>query len=689
MAQLSHPAIVADLGVLRDAGSLWVWRADIDGTDPQLADLEQRLALVQRLTEALGQIHGAGLGHGDLDIAHLIVTPSDGVKLVDCSYQNSATPAQDMLNLGRLLFQWETRRSAGSLDSSQLAAALAGVAAERALPPRLSRLIVRLLAADGVSALEASEELEDIRLSLSRADAQVLAHWKTETIEPVAAPAVASGPVEASSSAYLRPEVSEPTPSRTPVLLATAAALVLVLGIIFVARFLPQRISPPETAEPAVVQAPAPLPPAAEPPAPLSQADLERLLQQREQAQEVLDEFINLRLELEQQKVERWAERSFEAAVATAAKAEEPFRAQAFERALQLYSDALRQLRGVSGLRPLVVAEALERGTAALNKGLGKPAEDAFSLALSIEPDNALAAASLARTQTLDQVIDLMDRAVIAREQQQLNEAQDLLQQVIALDPLTENASELLSAVNAQLADGRFRAAMSEGLAALAGGSFGAARQALNRAAAMRPDSQAPKDALTELKRRERDSQVSRDSALALSAVEQERWEAAIKHFQDILRQDPNSRQAQEGLSQASERLDLEQRLLAMLNDPSVLWSDKGRAESRSLLYDARSFQASGPRLADQLSRLESQIDLAAKPQQVTIESDSACNVVVYKVARLGQFDQQQLDLLPGRYTAVGTRDGYRDVRVEFMVPAGKAAEPVQLRCQEQVLARG
>ncbi|MDX1572357.1 MAG: hypothetical protein R3200_17885 [Xanthomonadales bacterium] len=65
--------------------------------------------------------------------------------------------------------------------------------------------------------------------------------------------------------------------------------------------------------------------------------------------------------------------------------------------------------------------------------------------------------------------------------------------------------------------------------------------------------------------------------------------------------------------------------------------------------------------------------------------SDNSCNVVVYKVARLGSFDQRELTLKPGQYTAVGTRDGYRDVRKEFLVPAGKTPPPVVLKCEDPV----
>lgn len=69
----------------------------------------------------------------------------------------------------------------------------------------------------------------------------------------------------------------------------------------------------------------------------------------------------------------------------------------------------------------------------------------------------------------------------------------------------------------------------------------------------------------------------------------------------------------------------------------------------------------------------------------VTLHSDQQTEVTVYKVARLGQFDQRELELRPGSYTAVGSRMGYRDVRVEFSVAAEGAPPAVTVVCTERI----
>ncbi|MES2604155.1 MAG: hypothetical protein V4603_04410, partial [Pseudomonadota bacterium] len=42
--------------------------------------------------------------------------------------------------------------------------------------------------------------------------------------------------------------------------------------------------------------------------------------------------------------------------------------------------------------------------------------------------------------------------------------------------------------------------------------------------------------------------------------------------------------------------------------------------------------------------------------------------VTLYRVGDMGMFKSQNITLLPGSYTAVGVRAGYRDVRQEFVV---------------------
>jgi len=69
----------------------------------------------------------------------------------------------------------------------------------------------------------------------------------------------------------------------------------------------------------------------------------------------------------------------------------------------------------------------------------------------------------------------------------------------------------------------------------------------------------------------------------------------------------------------------------------------------------------------------------------VQLRSDGKTDVIVFRVGSLGSFAEKQLSLLPGDYVAVGRRDGFRDVRVEFSLRPGKPMATVMVQCGQKI----
>ena len=65
--------------------------------------------------------------------------------------------------------------------------------------------------------------------------------------------------------------------------------------------------------------------------------------------------------------------------------------------------------------------------------------------------------------------------------------------------------------------------------------------------------------------------------------------------------------------------------------------------------------------------------------------SDNVTEVSIYKVGRLGNFMRKEINLRPGTYVIVGSRPGFRDVRVEFRVAPEIVIEPVIVQCEEPI----
>ena len=75
----------------------------------------------------------------------------------------------------------------------------------------------------------------------------------------------------------------------------------------------------------------------------------------------------------------------------------------------------------------------------------------------------------------------------------------------------------------------------------------------------------------------------------------------------------------------------------------------------------------------------------AQAPVPVTLRSDNATQVEILRVGPVGTFERHSLSLIPGRYTAVGRRTGYRDVRVQFEVAPTEQLLEVVVQCIERI----
>ncbi len=151
-----------------------------------------------------------------------------------------------------------------------------------------------------------------------------------------------------------------------------------------------------------------------------------------------------------------------------------------------------------------------------------------------------------------------------------------------------------------------------------------------------------------------------------------------------VLKIDPAIQFAVRGKRLSQERVMLEKRLNFYLERPSVLESDRHLQNATSLLEEVRKIEPKGTRLTSQIERLDQLVSTAKTPVRVTLESDNLTQVAVYKVGRLGRFTARDLDLRPGTYTVVGTRNGYKDVRQQIVVKPGEEMH-VTVVCKERI----
>ena len=201
----------------------------------------------------------------------------------------------------------------------------------------------------------------------------------------------------------------------------------------------------------------------------------------------------------------------------------------------------------------------------------------------------------------------------------------------------------------------------------------------------MRPGSREAADGLTQANEGAKLNQIALAEARALAFERRELWDQAIELYRTVLEGDSTLLFAQTGIQRAQERAGLDAKLTNLIDNPTLLFGDSVLADARALIETAGAEKEKGPRLTSQIERLGELVELASKPIPVRIESDQMTSVTLYRVGSLGAFAAKDLELRPGTYTVIGSRDGYRDVRQTFTVRPGRNLPPINIVCVEPI----
>ena len=230
-----------------------------------------------------------------------------------------------------------------------------------------------------------------------------------------------------------------------------------------------------------------------------------------------------------------------------------------------------------------------------------------------------------------------------------------------------------------------FHRHMSNGLTAYHEKNFARAKSELTKAQELQPTAQVVTEALAQVEAAIRLQSIGDLKTRAEEAEVLEEWGKALDLYGAALKIDATLQFAAQGRERTLERMEIDKRLQFYLQKPEALESDEYLARASELLKRTEGIEPKGPRLNRQVEAFTGLIKEAQSQTKVTLTSDGLTEVSVYRVGRLGRFNAQELLLQPGRYTIVGTRDGYKDVRREIIVKPGSASLQVNIVCREKV----
>jgi hypothetical protein len=437
-----------------------------------------------------------------------------------------------------------------------------------------------------------------------------------------------------------------------------------------------ERAAPAPAVESAAVESTEPAGPALSP---------EEIAALREQSEDLLADLLTLQDRLTSLNAAAWAAEDWQRYEQLSDAGDNAFLAQDFAISAKSYSEAKALGDGIVARAATTITDSFAAAEAALDAGDAKRAIEQYDRVLAVEPTHAQALAGRARAERLPDVLAIVQRADVELARGELDTALASYREALAIDSSWGAATAGVAEVNRRVRDGEFDRRMSAGFARLGEEDFTTAKTEFTAALALRPNSQEAADGLAQAEQSAKLEEISLIEVRALAFERRELWEQAIALYDGVLATDETLLFAQTGLERAEARAGLDAKLRHLIDNPTLLFGDTVLADARKLVDEAKSVPDAGPRLTEQIATLSRLVELAATPIAVVLESDQLTNVTLYRIGVLGVFASKQVDLRPGTYTVVGSRDGYRDVRQTFTVRPGRDLPAISVVCVEPI----
>ena len=414
---------------------------------------------------------------------------------------------------------------------------------------------------------------------------------------------------------------------------------------------------------------------------PFAEAQQQKL---RKLAQDALQIVLEAQESLQEFSVESWAAEAYAAALLIANTGDEAYRERQFVDAAAAYQEAAAALAVLEDSIPERAQKARSETLAAIESGNSLAAQNGYEVLALLEPVDPELPRLLERIATIPEVGAALEIAAKSADMGDTAAAVKAALDAKATDPQHQRVAQLLAQYQEADALARFRAAMSAGYAALDAENFNEANAFFAKAGKIRPGASEPQSAQAELAAAKTAAKLRQLANTGKTQERDEAWADAVATYEEALSIDSTLIYARDGLKQAAPRAELAAALTAVLEDPERLVNTRALAAAEAVLADATAIAPRGPVLETQIAELQKLLLWAKTPVAVTFTSDNQTDVTLLRVKRLGSFATSELTLRPGRYTALGVRNGFRDVRINFDIKPDSRTD-VDVRCLEAI----
>lgn len=406
---------------------------------------------------------------------------------------------------------------------------------------------------------------------------------------------------------------------------------------------------------------------------------------QRQRAQDILEPLLASQEQLRTVNVERWAGVEFSKLREKAAAGDLSYQQQQFDTAIEQYSAALKTAEDLLAEAQSLPARLNKVAESALAEGNGAAAVKTYHLIELIEPDNPIIESGLNRVALLQQTWPLIQQARELQSGGELEQALDRYRQVKTIDSASTEATQQITAIEGQLKETRFTRLMSRGLAAIDRGAGAEAERILQQAAELKPKDSGVQSALRQARQLSTGKRVRASLGQIDTLEAQEKWGQVVSAIDELSTQEGNLAGLSDRRESALRLQTLHTQLDKALKAPEALSDERKYNAAKKLVTEANGFISQSPSLGIKTQELDELLQLSRIPVAVVIVSDNQTEVNVFRVARLGRIAEKSLQLTPGKYVITGSRNGYRDVRLEVIISPEDAGRRITVQTTEPI----
>ena len=421
----------------------------------------------------------------------------------------------------------------------------------------------------------------------------------------------------------------------------------------------------------------------------ISQSRIAEKTKYRKDAQLVLEKIVDIRDLLKSKSIEKWNAEKFNIALENISIGDDLYREGEYLRSIKQYREALDQLNNLKE----DAAKIIESTIISANNNIEKLDSEltveqtinSINLAFDIDKNNESIRLLKERSLKLPDLFNKVMQSNQLISEQKYEDAFSVLSEAIMLDPYRKKTKTSIESLNKQIKEKTFIEFMSEGFEAMDQNNFSSARKVFNEALKTYPERPDIYDALNQLESRESSFQIKERIKNAEANENLENWSEAKKEYEALLESDNSLVSLKARLINVRIRAELDEQLENLINNPLTLRSDELHQKAKKLLKTAQGINQRGAKLEKQIENVSKIIVQARNPIPVNFFSDNKTKVTIFKIGSLGLFEKRTIELVPGKYVALGQRIGFRDVRLDFAIEPNEVDKNISIMCVESI----